>query len=721
MKLKSLLYPAIAVASCNVSLVSADSFVADNDDTIMVEATAEERLKEQPGVSVITRDNIRKKPPVNDVSELVRTMPGVNLTGNSATGSRGNNRQIDIRGMGPENTLIMIDGIPVNSRSSVRYSWRGERDTRGDSNWVPAEQIERIEVIRGPAAARYGSGASGGVVNIITKRPTNNWHGSLSAYANQPQSRAEGDTRRTGFSLSGPLAEDTLSMRLYGNANRTEADSWNINAPTGRTKAAGREGVNNRDIDGVLSWDVSPEQIVDIDAGYSRQGNIYAGDTQNNLPNATIKDLAQAGAETNRLYRQHYGITHNGIWGWGQSRLGLSYQKTNNTRMKEGLAGGGEGRITGDRKFITGRLSTYRLFSEVHIPADLHTLTFGSEWSRDELDDPAAMELAIRNGFRGMSPDAIKRSRLNTSEISSLFVEDYIEPIPGTSVIPGVRYDYLARHGGNLSPSLNMSQEVNDFIRIKAGIARAYKAPNLYQSNEGYLLYSKGNGCPKDLSSGGCYLVGNSALKPEISVNKEAGIEFSWHDSLAGITWFRNDYKNKIISGDRIAGKTSSGISLLQWQNGGEALIEGIEASLSVPVIKNTLRWKSNATYMMNSVVKKTGNPLSVIPEYTLNHTLGWAATGSLSADMSWTMYGRQKPRTHPETRSESQGKGFSGKTSGAYSIVGLNVNYDATKNVQLNAGVSNVLDKRLYRSGIGASTYNEPGRAFHAGVTLLF
>ncbi|MDA4173550.1 TonB-dependent receptor plug domain-containing protein, partial [Escherichia coli] len=48
-------------------------------------------------------------------------MPGVNLTGNSASGTRGNNRQIDIRGMGPENTLILIDGVPVTSRNSVRY------------------------------------------------------------------------------------------------------------------------------------------------------------------------------------------------------------------------------------------------------------------------------------------------------------------------------------------------------------------------------------------------------------------------------------------------------------------------------------------------------------------------------------------------------------------------------------------------------------------------
>ena len=94
----------------------------------------------------------------------------VNLTGNSATGQRGNNRQIDIRGMGPENTLILIDGKPVNSRNSVRYGWRGERDTRGDSNWVPVNAIESIEVLRGPAAARYGSGAMGGVVNIKTKK-----------------------------------------------------------------------------------------------------------------------------------------------------------------------------------------------------------------------------------------------------------------------------------------------------------------------------------------------------------------------------------------------------------------------------------------------------------------------------------------------------------------------------------------------------------------------
>nr|WP_252997293.1 TonB-dependent receptor plug domain-containing protein [Aggregatibacter actinomycetemcomitans] len=55
-----------------------------------------------------------------------------------------------------------MNGKPVKSRNSERYGRNGTRNTRGDTNWVPADAIESIEVLRGPAAARYGSGAMGG-------------------------------------------------------------------------------------------------------------------------------------------------------------------------------------------------------------------------------------------------------------------------------------------------------------------------------------------------------------------------------------------------------------------------------------------------------------------------------------------------------------------------------------------------------------------------------
>ncbi|MBY4888088.1 TonB-dependent siderophore receptor [Pantoea sp. DY-15] len=693
------------------------------DDESMI-VTAEQELKQQPGVSTITAEDIKKNPPVNDLSDIIRKMPGVNLTGNGASGSRGNNRQIDIRGMGPENTLVMIDGVPVSSRNSVRYSWRGERDSRGDTNWVPAEMVERIEVIRGPAAARYGSGAAGGVVNIITKRPTNDWHGSLSLYTSQPENSKEGDTRRANFNLSGPLAGDALTMRLYGNINRTDADAFDINTAENGSYAAGREGVRNKDINTVLSWKITPLQIIDFSWGYSRQGNIYAGDTQNSNSNASTDGLVESlyGDETNRMYRQSYGIAHNGIWDWGTSKLNFNYEKTNNTRLQEGTAGRTEGMINSDT-YATSRLESYRAGGEINFPLQLlvdQTVTLGAEWNRDELNDPASMLAASASGVNlpGSSGDPSQRSSKNSATISSLFFEDNIAATDSTEVIPGLRFDYHDQFGANWSPSLNLSQGLGDYFTLKAGVARVFKAPNLYQSTPGYLLSTRGNGCPIGLSQ--CYLLGNNDLDAETSVNKEIGLEFSNQGYVAGITWFRNDYKNKIVSGtEPVYSSTRPVYNVLRWENGGKAIVEGLEGNLTIPLIADTLEWRSNATYMFRSESKKTGNPLSVIPEFTINSQLEWQATQDLSANINWTQYGRQKPRQNVETNIDTSS--MTTQEISPYSVFGLNVNYDITKNLRANAGINNLFDKRIYRENSGASTYNEPGRAYYAGVTMSF
>ena len=198
----------------------------------------------------------------------------------------------------------------------------GERNTRGDTNWVPAEMIERIEVLRGPAAARYGSGASGGVVNIITKRPTGDLTGAVDLYGLVPEHSAEGGSERVGLQLSGPMT-DTLSFRLYGNLNRTDADSLDLNRQyatnPNAVPPAGREGVKNRDVNALLRWDVTADQVVEFEAGTSRQGNIYAGDravsTTGTSTGVDLAALAEGEAETNRMYRTTGAITHRGRWG----------------------------------------------------------------------------------------------------------------------------------------------------------------------------------------------------------------------------------------------------------------------------------------------------------------------------------------------------------------------------------------------------------------------
>ena len=693
--------------------------LADGDTMIV---TAEKELKQQPGVSIITTDDLKNNPPVNDLSEIIRKMPGVNLTGNSNSGNRGNNRQIDIRGMGPENTLIMIDGVPVTSRQSVRYSWNGERDSRGDTNWVPAEMVERIEVIRGPAAARYGSGAAGGVVNIITKRPTSEWHGSLSLFTSQPEDSKEGDTRRANFSLSGPLAGDALTMRLYGNINRTDADAFDINTTENGSYAAGREGVRNKDINAVLSWKLTPLQIIDFSYGYSRQGNIYAGDTQSSNSNISPDGLVESlyGQETNRLYRQTYGISHNGIWDWGTSALNFSYEKTSNTRLDEGTTGRTEGMIESTDS-STSRLNSYRASGNISFPLKFlfdQTITLGAEWNRDELDDPGSMQATSYTSvyLPDTTSDSSQRSSKNSATISSLYFEDNISATDSTEVIPGLRLDYHNQFGANWSPGLNISQGLGRYFTLKTGISRVFKAPNLYQSTTDYVLLTRGNGCPIGLSQ--CYLLGNDDLDPEVSVNKEIGIEFSNSGYVAGITYFRNDYKNKIVAGtDPVY--TDGSYNVLRWENGGKAVIEGLEANLAIPVIADTLEWRTNATYMFRSESKDTGNPLSVIPEFTINSQLEWQATQNLSTSINWTQYGRQKPRQYAVSNIDTTT--ISSKEISPYSVVGLNINYDINKNLRANVGINNLFDKRVYRENEGASTYNEPGRAYYAGITMSF
>lgn len=734
--------PFLLLSSCLLSFAvqaaSADSDVVEFDSETIV-ATAAEEAKQMPGVSIITAEDIKKRPPASDLSQIIRTMPGVNLTGNSTSGQRGNNRQIDIRGMGPENTLILVDGKPVASRNAVRYGWRGERDSRGDTNWVPADQVERIEVLRGPAAARYGNGAAGGVVNIITEHAGKETHGDVTVYSNFPQHKDEGATQRMTFGLNGPLT-DTLSYRVYGNVAKTDSDDWDINAGhesnrTGNqvgTLPAGREGVRNKDVNGLLSWHLTPEQTLDFEAGFSRQGNIYTGDTQNTNSNANVKSML--GHETNRMYRENYSITHRGEWDFGSSMAYLQYEKTRNSRINEGLAGGTEG-IFSNTDFYTATLRDLTAHGEVNLP--LHawrdqTLTLGSEWVQQKLDDPSANTQTTSEG--GSVPGLASSNRDTTSQaqIFSLFAEDNIELLPGTMLTPGLRWDHHNIVGDNFSPSLNLSHALTDSVTLKAGIARAYKAPNLYQLNSDYLLYSRGQGCYGQSTS--CYLQGNEDLKAETSVNKELGIEFNKDGLIAGLTYFRNDYKNKIESGlspiDQASGGTGSyaNAAIYQWENVPKALVEGLEGTLTIPLMEQ-LKWSNNFTYMLQSKNKETGDVLSVTPKYTLNSMLDWQATDALSLQASVAWYGKQKPKKY-----DYHGDRVTGSANNQlspYAIAGLSGTYVFTKNLSFTAGVDNVFDKRLFREGnaqgvngiegAGAATYNEPGRTLYTSLTASF
>jgi ferric enterobactin receptor len=728
---------ALSAALLSFSAIAAAENAAVDDSATLdtVHVTAEQIAKQALGSSVITAEDIERRPPANDLSELLRTMPGVNLTGNSASGAYGNNRQIDLRGMGPENTLILIDGRRVSARDSVRMGVAGERNSRGDTNWVPAEAVERIEVLRGPAAARYGSGAAGGVVNIVTKKPTGDLTGTVSLYGLVPEHSDEGGGQRAGFTLRGPLARD-WSFRLYGNLNKTDADAADINSANSSSgvAAAGREGVRNKDIDGLLRWDPSENQTVEFESGYSRQGNIFAGE----YLNSTTTSVSQLiGAETNIMIRRSAALTHRGKWDFGTSRLSFAYTDTDNTRLSEGLAGGPEGTIAASPVWTTSNLKDYLLDGEVNVPTLIGSMenvwTFGFEYRDSRLDDPYSMSQA-GTGLTGIGSGS--RDGKSDAQTSAVFVEDNLYLSDRLTLTPGLRFDHHTQFGNNFSPSLNVQYKLAEDWLLKGGVARAFKAPNLYQANPNYLYYTRGNGCPDYYSgTGGCYIQGNAELKPETSINKEIGIEWvpgnGYHASL---TYFHNDYDNKIVAGYNDYYLTSGSAYVYQWVNASKALVQGMEGNVRVPLLGErgkVLTWNTNLTWMIENENKQTHQPLSVIPKYTINTSLDWQATEQLSFALTGTFYGRQEQASRNRNNELICGTGALGAcdTLAAYQLWNVSTLYRITRQISFGFGINNLADKRLFREGSrastagssGAATYNEPGRAYWASLNFGF
>ncbi len=175
------------------------------------------------------------------VSDVLRDVPGVAV---NRTGPVGSFTQVRIRGAEGNQTLVLIDGIEVNNPAG---------GSEFDFANLVAADVARIEVLRGPQSALYGSDAMGGVINIVTKKPQKGWQGTL---------RSEGGSFATWnhlmnagygadtFHISGTLARMNTNgiSEADANAGNTEADGYR-NATT-RLKA-GMKPLPNLELEAV--------------------------------------------------------------------------------------------------------------------------------------------------------------------------------------------------------------------------------------------------------------------------------------------------------------------------------------------------------------------------------------------------------------------------------------------------------------------------------------
>ena len=175
------------------------------DDMVVTASGFEQSVSDAPAsISVISREELERGH-YQDVTDALRHVPGVIVTGG---GAGDNGHDISIRGMPSQYTLILVDGRPQNSRES-----RPNGSAGFEQDWLPPLQaIERIEVVRGPMSTLYGSDAIGGVINVITRKVAQEWHGNVQLDTVLQESSDSGDSRQANFYLSGPLIDDRLSL-----------------------------------------------------------------------------------------------------------------------------------------------------------------------------------------------------------------------------------------------------------------------------------------------------------------------------------------------------------------------------------------------------------------------------------------------------------------------------------------------------------------------------
>ncbi|MBM3248008.1 MAG: TonB-dependent receptor [Candidatus Omnitrophica bacterium] len=155
--MKRLVFALVFVIFCFVLLDSASAYELDLDKIVVSASKIEQTYRNVPAnISIISSDEIESSNAL-EVSELLDMLPSVDML---EQGSLGSVKSVHTRGASNNQVLTLIDGRPVNT----------PRDGLTDFNQISLSNIERIEVMRGPAANMYGANAVGGVINIITKK-----------------------------------------------------------------------------------------------------------------------------------------------------------------------------------------------------------------------------------------------------------------------------------------------------------------------------------------------------------------------------------------------------------------------------------------------------------------------------------------------------------------------------------------------------------------------
>lgn len=565
--------PALTLACLMASMAQAAP-VTELNPLVVTASRSEHSLADAPAsVSVITAEQIKARGAGN-LLEALRGVPGLSLNGRQV----GGRKTLSIRGAEDRHTLVLIDGRRISSTD----------DTIGHSDyqygWVAMEQIERIEVVRGPMSALYGSEAVGGVINIITRKGGQQWHGGASVRGELGEGPA-GDGHQMSASASGPLGE-WFDLALGVEDRRRAPTPRPENKATSDIEGQDRQSGNLR-----LGFTPSEGQRLQLDM-------LRSEETRRRHEQNTRLPARPYYLDTYDLQRRQDALTWQADWSLLRSELRYSEAEFEvNNKRSNNIAATRPQRL--EDRVWDGNLA-FAL-------GDSHSLTLGAERREEFLENA---------GLTGGSDSALHKA---------LYVQDEIALADDWALTLGTRLDHHAIFGSESSPRAYLVWRASPELTIKGGYGEAFRAPTLKQISPNYVG-----------AEGPHTFLGNADIQPETSRSWEIGADWRDEQSAYTATLFRSEIKDLIYYNllRRVGPR-----SIYQYDNISEARIDGLEVALR-RALGGGFSLASSMTWL-DARDRDSDDKLTGRPEFSATPSLAWQQ-GAWGAELEWQYIGQQ-------------------------------------------------------------------------------
>jgi vitamin B12 transporter len=602
-----------------------------NDVVVTATKTPTSTIEIANSISVIDSEQISNSN-ANNVFDILKNEIGIS---NTRLGGNGTLSNINIRGANNSHTLVLIDGVEVNLTNDPGGVY--------DFSALPIDNIERIEILRGPQSTLYGSDALAGVINIISKKGIGSPRFSLLTEAGSY------NTYKGTLGINGSIEKLNYSATF----SRSQSDGFSAASEKyGNTE---KDGYTFNNLSALLGYHLSDNAELNLYTRFlkSESDNDQFGGMFGDDPTYLTKqeEFSIRGEGKFKLF--------DGVW---NQKIGLSFIRNvrKNSYDTTDISVYYSNALYDGRKYKFDWQNDFQL-------GKFNLLTAGLDFEKEE---------SSSEYFSFKSPDTLTFSSIqpfNFSNSFGIYLQDQLKLEESFFLSLGLRLDNHNHFGSKLTYRISPAYMLwESGTKFKMNIGTGFKSPSLYYMYELYF--------------------GNKDLKPEKSFGIDAGIEQYLFDlnTTAGATVFYNRFEDLIV------------VDYSQFKsiNINRAVTKGAEFYLQAKPFDN-FEIKLNYTFTESKDVSKSSeNPgekllrrpenksgfyisYSFIPEANINTEVIWVGTRE---DMDFSLY--------PYKRVELDD----------YFLLNVSAHFDLFKFLRLNIRVENLLDEK-YEDALGYGT----------------